>query len=73
MFTLGERAVCHAVDREATLDEVRASLAVYFLVDEEAVPNALIWLSPRGPRKLDPALPIGRQVPRDAEIELRSD
>lgn len=70
-FTLGERTVAHALDPATPVSEVPARIALYFSRQEFAEPGGLVWLSDDGPVQLDPSLGIGRQVPAEAEIELR--
>jgi hypothetical protein len=69
VVTCGERAVCHAVDATLPAGELAGVLALY-LGSGTPPPSRLVWRSAEGPRALDPALPIGSQVPPDAEIEL---
>lgn len=67
VFVVGERAVCHAVDPRCRAGELGPALALYFAPG--TLPgDRLAWLREDGPRALDPALPIGDQVPADAEI-----
>lgn len=65
----GERAVCHVVDPSVTAAEIPSLLALY-LGGSADEPSRLVWRSEDGPRPLLPDLPIGEQVPADAEIEL---
>lgn len=65
----GERAVCHVVDPSVTAAEIPSLLALY-LGGSANRASRLVWLSEEGPRPLVPELPIGEQVPADAEIEL---
>jgi len=67
VLTCGERVVCHLVEPSAPAGELPALVGLYF------APHTV----PSGPLRvrageeeivLDPALPIGQQVPPDAEI-----
>lgn len=69
VFTCGERAVCHLVDPAAPAGEVSERVALYF-APAIAPAGALVWRAEGGPRPLDPARPIGEQVPAEAEIEI---
>ena len=70
VFTCGERAVCHLVDPAAPARDLETRVALYFA--PAAVPAGLVWRSGDGARPLDPARPIGDQVPAEAEIELQA-
>lgn len=71
VFTCGERAVCHLVDPAAPARDLEARVALYFA--PAVVPaGGLVWRSSDGARPLDPARPIGDQVPAEAEIELQA-
>jgi hypothetical protein len=74
IVTCGERAVCHAVDPDLPAGELAAALRLYL-----GPPGALlapggpvtpVWRAAEGPRPLDPALPLGAQVPPEAEIDF---
>ena len=71
VVTWGERAVCHAVDPGLPAGELARALALYL---DQAVPptGSLVWRSDAGPRPLDLTLPIGMQVPPDAEIDFQA-
>lgn len=67
VLTCGERVVCHLVEPSALAGELPALVELYF------APHSV----PAGPLRvrvgaeelvLDPAVPIGDQVPADAEI-----
>lgn len=67
ILTCGERVVCHLVEPSAPAGQLRELVALYF------APHPV----PAGPLRakagveeivLDPALPIGEQVPPEAEI-----
>ena len=67
VVTCGERCVCHAVDPALPAGELAAALALYL----GGVPAGLpVWRSAEGPRLLDPSLPLGSQIPPDAEIDI---
>lgn len=69
VVTCGERAVFHLLESSMPAGELTRALALYLGV---ALPAAApFWRDAAGERALDPALPIGAQVPPDAEIELR--
>lgn len=71
VVTCGERAVCHAIDPRLPAGELARVLALY-LGPAAPPPLSLVWRSDDGPRALDPALPIGHQVPPDAEIDFQA-
>ncbi len=68
IVTRGERAVCHTVDPGLPAGELAGALTLYL----GAAPAAavLVWRSESGPRALDPSLPLGEQIPPDAEIDI---
>lgn len=70
VFTLGERAVAHAVDPATPAGELAGLLALYLGVDPPE-PCGLVCRREDGERALDPLLAIGDQVESDAEIEVR--
>lgn len=70
VFTLGERAVAHAVDPATPAGELAGLLALYLGVVPDP-PCGLVCKSPDGERSLDPHLAIGEQVEPEAEIEVR--
>lgn len=70
MIVEGERAVFHLVDAGLPAGELPARLGLY-LEPHRAPADRLIWISPQGPRLLDPRRTIGEQIPPEAEIEIR--
>ena len=67
VLTCGERTVCHLVEPSAPVGELRSLVALYFA--PHAVPEGPLFArAGEEERVLDPALPIGEQVPPDAEI-----
>lgn len=69
VFAHGERAVCHAVDPGMPAHQLLSLMSLY-LAPVPPQPGALVWRSDEGVRPLDPARPIGEQVPADALIEI---
>lgn len=70
VVTCGERAVCHAVDPRVPAGELVREIALY--LGPLAVPRTVpFWRTSEGSHPLDPTIPIGVQVPADAEIDLR--
>lgn len=68
VVTCGERSVCHAVDPAMPAGELAAALALYLGATPRV--GAPVWRSAEGPRALDPRLPLGSQIPPDAEIDI---
>lgn len=61
--------MCDAVDPALPAGDLVAVLSLYF-APEDVPAGALIWELPGEDRELDPARPIGQQVPADALIRL---
>ncbi|HUP00710.1 MAG TPA: hypothetical protein VM737_04215 [Gemmatimonadota bacterium] len=68
VFVMGERAVCHLVDASAPAGDLLAQLPLY-LATGSMPTGGWVWSTPLGQRPLDPARPIGEQVPAEAWIE----
>ena len=65
----GERAVLHLIEPDLPVAELRVQLSVY-LEPGRSRESRFIWMSPEGPRLLDPKRAVGEQVPAEAEIEI---
>ncbi len=72
MIVEGERAVFHVVDAGLPVGELPARLGLYLQPGRDPA-DRLIWISPEGPRLLDPRRAVGEQIPPEAEIEIRGD
>lgn len=67
VLTCGERVVCHLIQPTALAGELPALVELYFA--PHAVAAGPLRARASGAEiELDPALPIGDQVPPDAEI-----
>lgn len=60
--------MCHVVDPDLPAGELAAVLSLYLGLRGD-LPGP-VWRSATGPRLLDPALPLGAQVPPEAEIDF---
>lgn len=69
VLTCGERTVCHLVEPSAPVGQLRDLVALYFA--PHPVPDGPLCARARGEELvLDSALPIGEQLPPDAEIHF---
>ncbi len=69
VLACGERMVCHLVEPSALAGELPGLVELYFAPGDVAV-GPLRARSAGIDIELDPALPIGDQVPPDAEIHF---
>lgn len=60
--------MCHAVDPDLPAGELAAALRLY--LGPPGASAAPVWRAAGGPKPLDPALPLGDQVPPEAEIDF---
>lgn len=67
VLACGERVVCHLVEPSALAGELPALVELYF-APHAVASGPLRARSPEAEIELDPRLPIGDQVPPDAEI-----
>lgn len=67
VLTCGERVVCHLIEPSALASELPALVELYF-APQAVTPGPLRARSAGEEIELDPGLPIGEQVPPDAEI-----
>jgi hypothetical protein len=69
LLTNGERVVCHLVEPSTPAGELSALVDLYF-APHPVASGPLRARAGDLEIRLDPALPIGEQVPPDAEIHL---